>query len=63
MFFALEKKKYVWLIFQKLMQFVKNNNSLVIPDEEKEDCHYLAVAKIIQIILRNNVKIMVICIV
>ena len=35
----------------------------MIPDEEKEDCHYLAVAKIIQIILRNNVKIMVICIV
>ena len=29
---------------------------MLIPDEEKEDCRYLVVTKIIQIFLRNNVK-------
>ena len=45
-FSILKKNKYVQLISQKLIQFVKGNILLMIPNEQKEDRYYLAVKKL-----------------
>ena len=45
-FCILKKNKYVQLISQKLIQFVKGNILLMIPNEQKEDRYYLAVKKL-----------------
>ena len=48
-FYILMKKKYVLLAFQKLIWVVKNEKQMIllmIPSEEKEGWHYVAVKKI-----------------
>ena len=49
-FCILKKKKYTWLILEHIAQPMKNIIFLVIPMEEKEGWHYLAVKKVICII-------------
>ena len=57
-FYILKKKKYFQLIFQNTTELVKNKLIvLMIPNEEKEGWHYLAV-KILSALFHKKHRIM-----